>query len=289
MNLNSPLAANNFKWDQALLELGDPLNMGLLSILVIHNDLKPVLVGTAFIVSADGNKATAITAAHCFEYIRSLLHPLPLHHPSAIPEFLPPPKAIDLKQVKALYMKDGKVFICPIEISIWDNNVDLAVCTINAPSNESDLFRDFFWIESDIPGVGEEIVMIGFSEMEVIPTDSESPNNCTLARELMMRIGKVEEIFQHGHLMLKGPCIQTTVAISSGMSGGLIAKWNNGNGKIKPFAFISYAPEPQPYLDRSLSGHSCGSILNPKITIIGDKKQKLEFSVSNLCFGENKK
>jgi hypothetical protein len=61
-----------WQWNQAVLERGNPLNAGLLSILVIRDDLPPQLVGTAFLVTANGNHATAVSAAHCFEEVTHL-------------------------------------------------------------------------------------------------------------------------------------------------------------------------------------------------------------------------
>jgi hypothetical protein len=74
---------NAFQWNEAVLEPGDPLNNGLLSLLVIKDDLSPKLIGTAFLVAAEGDSATAISAAHCFEEIRRHVDPdNQRHHPS---------------------------------------------------------------------------------------------------------------------------------------------------------------------------------------------------------------
>ncbi len=273
------------QWNQAELELGDPLNLGLLSLLVIDDSMVPRPIGTAFLVTANGHFATAVTAAHCFEGIRQILHPNAKHHPSALSEFLPPPKELDLKQVKAVYIKDGAAYLCPIEIGIWDNATDLAVFTVSAPSNEPKIFRDFFWLDDQLPNAGEVVAMIGFGEMTVT-NDPEIPDRGTMQRQLLLRVGRVEEVFPERHYMLKGPCVQTSIGIFSGMSGGVVAKWAPGS-TIKPFAFISHAPDPQPSYDRSLSGSSMGSILKAKITALGEKKQALEFMVSNVGVGKD--
>ncbi|MGD9541570.1 hypothetical protein, partial [Methylocystis sp.] len=254
--------------------------------LVIDEHATPRLVGTAFIVTANGNHATAISAAHCFEEVRKILHPNPLHHASTPPEFLPPPKEIDLKLVKALYLKGENVYLCPIEIGIWDNATDLATFTVCAPANETELFRDFFWIDDQVPEVGGEVVMIGFGEMKV-GIDSSDSRKSTIHRQLLVRLGRVEEVFPESCYMLKGPCIQTTIAIFGGMSGGLLAKWTGASTKIKPFGLIGHAPDPQPTHDRSQSGHSIGSILNARIRPLVGERQVLEFIVSNVGVGKD--
>ena len=275
-----------WQWNQAELDRGDPLNTGLLSILVIGNDLRPELIGTAFLVTANGNHATAISAAHCFEQVRKVLHPNLPHHTSALSEFLPPPEEIDLQRVRALYIKEGAAHFCPTEIGIWDNATDLAVFTVNAPANDFDLFRDLFWIDNEVPTAGEEVIMIGFGKMKVLP-DAADASGGTIQRQLLARLGRVEEIFPERHIMLKGPCIQTSIAIFGGMSGGPVAKWTGPNTGIKPFAFISHAPDPQPLYDRSISGHSVASILSARIETAGDKRQVLTFAVSNIAVGKD--
>lgn len=277
---------DGWQWNQAELQAGDPLNAGLLSLMVIGNDLTPQLIGSAFLVTANGNHATAISAAHCFEGIRKILHPNAQHHPSALSEFLPPPKEIDLKQVKAIYIKDGNVYACPVEIGIWDSATDLAAFTVTSPNGEPDLFRDFFWIDPQAPNAGDEIAMIGFGEMKVIPAEDDGKQG-TIERKLLLRIGRVEEVFPEKHYMLKGPCFETSIAVFSGMSGGVVARWSGPNSQIRACGFISHAPDPQPSYDRSLSGHSMASILKAKVTNLGEKKQGLEIAVSNIGVGKD--
>jgi hypothetical protein len=48
--------------------------------------------------------------------------------------------------VKAIYVKNNStVAVCPIEISVWDNNADVAVVKVIAPNPGHSLFEDFFW------------------------------------------------------------------------------------------------------------------------------------------------
>jgi hypothetical protein len=54
MDMMVTMIPDGFAWDEAVLERGDPLNRGLISLLVI-SDLQPILIGTAFIVQAHGN------------------------------------------------------------------------------------------------------------------------------------------------------------------------------------------------------------------------------------------
>jgi hypothetical protein len=282
MTSSPPL--HGFLWNQAELPSGDPLHEALVMLLVTREDLSLQLVGTGFIVAADGGRATAISAAHCFEEVRKVLHPHSPHHLSTPREFLPTPKEIDLKQVKALYTKATEVHTCAVELAIWDSATDLAVLNITAPDDNDQLFTKLFWIDDVFPSVNEKVAMIGYGNMEVIPDETRQQYG-TIKRQLILRLGTVEGVHPEGFYMLKAPCVETTIPIYSGMSGGLVARWGSPDTQIQPFAFISHAPEPQPIDDRSLSGHSVGSILNATRAIIAEKKQRVQIQLNNIGLG----
>jgi hypothetical protein len=275
---------DGFAWDEAVLERGNPLNRGLISLLVI-SDLQPVLIGTAFIVQAYGSHATAVSAAHCFEEVRKILHPNPPHHFTALPEFLPPPSEIDLKQVKGLYMVDSKKAVfCDIELAVWDRDTDYALLKVIAPPDDPSLFSAIFWLDDQIPLVGDEVGMIGFGEMKVTPAIDNS-NSGIIERRLVLRVGRIESIHPEGDYLLKTPYVQTSIAVFSGMSGGIVARWTGESTQINPFGFISHAPEPQPTHERSVSGQSVAAILKMEKTIISETSQKLVIPVNNMGVG----
>jgi hypothetical protein len=275
---------NGFAWDEVVLERGDPLNRGLISLLII-SDSQPILIGTAFIVQAYGSHATAVSAAHCFEEVRKILHPDPPHHFTALQEFLPPPPEIDLKRVKGLYMADPtKPAVCDIELAVWDRDSDYALLKVIAPPDDLSLFNAIFWLDDQIPLVGDEVGMIGFGEMKVTPA-VENANAGIIERRLVLRVGRIESIHPEGGYLLKTPYVQTSIAVFSGMSGGILARWTGPGVQIQPFGFISHAPEPQPTNDRSVSGHSVAAILKMEKTIIGEKSQKIVIPVNNMGIG----
>lgn len=276
----------NFKWNEVELERGDPIREGLIAIFVIDCNL-PRLIGTAFIVNAGGDHAFAISAAHCFEQVRKVIKPHQIHHHSALKEFLPLEEKIDFSSVKGLFLCGDTVFACQIEAAIWDNASDLAVLKILAPADNPALFRANFFLDATIPLVGEEVVMIGYGEMKVDP-DGDNPNIGKIELRPIVRVGHIEESHADGYFMLKSPCVETSIAICGGMSGGAVARWSNGDGLIRPFAFISHAPEPQPFMDRSLSGRSVASILNMELTPLDNGEQMLSMRVNNIGCGQVK-
>ena len=120
------------------------------------------------------------------------------HHPSTHFEFVPLPNEVELDRVKAIYVKNNStVAVCPIEISVWDNNADVAVVKVIAPNPGHSLFEDFFWLTGDIPKVGEEIAMIGYGEMQEL-VDLDTPNVGKLKRRLVLRVGRVHAIHSNG-------------------------------------------------------------------------------------------
>jgi hypothetical protein len=170
MTRSPPL--HGFLWNQAELPGRDPLHQSLAMLVVTRDDLSLQLIGTAFIVAADGRRATAISAAHCFEEVRKVLHPHSPHHLSTPLEFLPPPKEIDLRRVKALYTKAAEIHACAVELAIWDRATDLAVLNITAPHNDDKFFTTFFWIDDSVPSANDIVAMIGYGNMEAIPDET---------------------------------------------------------------------------------------------------------------------
>lgn len=286
MHKSDSVIPEGMLWNEAEIDPGHELHNIFVMLAVIKIDLTPELIGTGFLVTADGNSATAISAAHCFEGIRSILNPHLSHHPSTPSEFLPEPTELELKQVKAFYTKNGKVFVCPVRIAIWDSATDLATLTIDAPENENDLFKEFLWITDKIPEVGAEVAMFGYGGMEVDPT--EAVGKGIIRRRLIMRVGTIQEIHPEGFYRLKAPCVETTIQIYGGMSGGVVARWSRGS-RIEPFAFISHSMTlgDNHFNDRAVSGHSTGSFLKAKITYLADMKQQIEIEVNNIGVGRN--
>jgi hypothetical protein len=185
--------------------------------------------------------------------VRKIMHPAPAHHSSALQEFLPPPKELDLKHMRGLYVHGGKTAGCTIESAIWDRETDFAVLTIVTPEDDPALFKALFRLDDTTPAIGDEVSMIGFGEMKSTP-DINDPTRGILQRRLVIRIGRVEEVYPQGHYMLKAPCVQTSIAVFSGMSGGIVSRgWpHSPDLPIQPFALISHSmtvDEPQATVD----------------------------------------
>jgi hypothetical protein len=275
-------------WNEAQLERGDRLNRVLLSLLVIRDDprddLRIELVGTAFIIQANRTHAFAVSAAHNFEEVRKILHPNPLHHSSALPEFLPPPSELDLTKVKALYYDGNTSVLCNLELAAWDRETDYALLFIKTPPHKP-LFNEYLWLDNQIPQVGDHVCMIGLGEMKFTP-NIDPVNFGTIERRLVLRVGCVENLYPEGYYMLKAPCVDTSIPAFPGMSGRIVARWTAPNTQIQPFGFISHSPSVS-YYDRSISGRSVGAILKMERTAIAEGKQKVGIKINNAGIGRD--
>jgi Trypsin-like peptidase domain len=288
MQMTSP-PLHGWLWNEAELPKGDPLHESLAILLVVPADAPIVPIGTIFIVLPEGNRATAISAAHNFDAVQRVLHPHSSHHETTPPEFRRP-EELDLKQLKAMYTKANQIYVCAIEMSIWDSASDLAVLTILAPDGYETLFTSLVLFDDSVPSVGETVAMIGYGRMEVITPDETRPHDGTLKRQLVLRVGMVEGVYSHGYAMLRAPCIVTTIQVHGGMSGGIVARFGSPETPIQPFAFICHSPKLETHTidNRSVSGHSVGVIIQMKRTLLADKKQHIEIAVNNIKVGRIK-
>jgi hypothetical protein len=269
-------------WNEAQLERGHSLNRVLLSLFVLRDDprdkLRIELVGTAFIVKSDGATATAVSAAHNFERIREILYPDSLHHPSALPEFLPPPSELDLTKVKALYLDGKNSIVCSLELAAWDRDSDCALLFVKAPSQQP-LFRESLLLDDQIPQIGELVCMIGLGEMG-FTSNIDPVNFGTIQRRAVLRVGRIENLHPRGYYVIKTPCVETSIPTFPDMSGGIVARWTAPNTRIQPFGLISRSLDigvcpAESHNNRSISGRSIGAILKLKKTVTSDTVQEV--------------
>lgn len=89
-----------------------------------------------------------------------------------------------------------------------------------------------------------------------------------MKRELVLRGGRVTEVFPNGHLLCHGPCIETTIPIFPGMSGAPVMRYAPGT-PMQPFGVMStgHTEDPSLKFERSKPGHSIGPLINPSVSI----------------------
>lgn len=266
------MSLNGFSWNQAELEGFDPLNNGIVTLLAFNPLHSPKPIGTAFIVAAYGNSAVAITAAHNFKDVQDKQNSRNKHHSTALPEFLPETTILDLdrKKVRAICFEDGKIEVSVIAWAMIDIKFDIAIFSIILQNNkDTTFFKTAFTLEDTFPNIGDEVSVLGYADMK-IPHEKRNgtgQEKFQLARQLILRCGKVTQVHLDGHILCRGPCIETSIPVFHGMSGGPVMILGKSGEPIKPFGLVSTDLETDEEInnDRSVSGSSIIALLKPGV------------------------
>lgn len=174
--------------------------------------------------------------------------------------------------MKCLYLDTNYATLCDIELAAWDRDTDCALLIVKAPLSNP-IFTLGFRLDDQVPVVGDQIAMIGVGEMKFV-RNVDAVNFGNIERRVVLRVGRVEAVYPQGYFMIKAPCVQTSIPVFPGMSGGVVTRWTAPKTPIQPFGLISHSPSAATYNDRSVSGSSIGSILTRKIeTITGGRRQ----------------
>jgi hypothetical protein len=285
-----------WEWNEAVLQEPDRVGLdeGLVSILAFGPDRSPKPIGTAFIAGSYGSHAVAVSAAHNFHIaVRSIQNPNPRHHPTALTEFLPNAEVVDLdgKKLRALYRAGNRCELCIISSLIWDQTSDVAIITLHAQdSQDNTLFQTFLKLDDVHPRVGDSVGVLGYAAMATLNEYRDGDfETATLQRRLVLRAGRVSAIYPEGHLLCRGPCVETTIPVFPGMSGGPACLAPKLGASIVPFGFISSDPDEPAAAknDRSRAGSSIISLLPSEMLNETEEKRDVIFRLANVSFVHN--
>lgn len=233
----------DFAWNQAEADPG--FYHGLIAI-VTFTERGPVAVGTGFIISSDGNKATAVTAAHVLSEIRRLQSGEPRHNPTALEMFLPPPKLIDVDRSKLRAMcRDGdKAQLLIVTGLVFDERTDIGILTLaTQDAAESTVPLHEFVVGNRVPQVGELICVLSFGDLGTDDFENQGQGfKFSLSLRPILRTGRVLAYYPDGNRLCKGPCIETSIPVYSGMSGGPAFAFT-ASGSIRPIALVCSDPD----------------------------------------------
>lgn len=263
----------DFHWNEAELGHNDPLNRGLVSLVAFDRDHSPYPIGTGFIIAAFGAEAVACTAAHNLRTIQRIQDPYPRHHPTALREFLPAgkPLNVDRDAVRALHF-DGQPEMAVLGWAVSDETSDLAFFSLRAQdTSNTKVFQWELQLTSTIPAVREEIAILGYRHMAASEApDAESTlRRLNMQRELVLRRGRVAEYHADGHRLCHGPCIETTVPVFPGMSGAPVMPLGSAGAAMTPFGLVCSDPDHEntDKWDRSKPGSSIVSLIMPRVEL----------------------
>ncbi|WP_158072309.1 S1 family peptidase [Achromobacter xylosoxidans] len=246
-NYESPPPLHNLPWNQGTL----PAEYGNSLLVIMATDLegRPHAVGTAFVInhSDDGRTATCLTAAHVFTEVHRLQTKPARHTPSALAEFLPPPKPIDIdrKLVRAIGTAGGRAEAAIIEGLTYDEDRDVALFDVKLQDASPDgFFCSRFEVTGELPDVGEMVCVLSFAGLAMEQKEDYGAQGymATLSKSLMFRVGRVLQHFPVGQRLCKGPCIETSIPVFSGMSGGPLMRYST-EGPMLISALVSFDPD----------------------------------------------
>lgn len=264
---------HNFAWNEAT-NLPDSLHGALVTLLAFAPDRSPALIGTAFIVGAYGNRAIAFSAAHNFhEGVKRVQKPNPSHHLSALREFLPAfdEIAIDGKRLRAIYVADGRVEVCVVLGVLWNEPSDVAIMLLGTQDLKGPpMFREHLQLEQYRPLIGDEVCVLGYADMALEMSVRDGPLEMfTVKSRLVLRAGRIKAVHPEGHILCRGPCIETTIPVFPGMSGGpVFLTPKQQKDFLEPFALISHDPDEsvEHKNDRFIEGSAVAALLPITVT-----------------------
>ena len=282
---------NGWEWNEAAPETS---LQGLVALLTFDPNRVPKLIGTGFIVGAYGSHAVAITAAHNFyEGVHHAQVPDPLHNVTALAEFLPHAEEIklDRKNMRAIYQVGSRIEFCVLGFAAWDKTVDLAVFTLSAQNvSDKTVFNFFYRLNHVQPAVGDLVCVAGYGDMDTLSHERRGDEEkAMLARRLVLRAGRVTALHLGGHILCRGPCIETTIPVLAGMSGGPAFQYSEPGKAMVPFGLVCSDPDEPVALknDRSRAGSSILSLLSHEITDDTETKRRVLFKFANIGVARN--
>jgi len=261
---------------------------GLGFVLAHKNGCNAEPVGSGFIVVAKDHRAIFITAAHVLTYVRDLQAGPRRHHASALPEFLPPPRAIDLdrRSLRVVSINNERVEVAVVEGLAFEINLDFALLQIAVQDLDrrgDPHFDKEFLADDYAPSVGDEVVVWGFSGMNA--TSEEVANSLDKRIDLRMvrtlRKGRVIARYPNGHRLCKGPCVETTIPVFPGMSGSPVFHAGSDGEPMRAFGLVCCDPFEieQDRYDTTQPGSSIVALLPCEVETQADGKRMVRFSL----------
>lgn len=235
----------NVEWNEA--EPNVDLYRGIVALIAFDDQGKPQPVGSGFIIKSEGRRAWAVTAAHVLAGVRALQQG-ERPYSTALDMFLPRPRAIDIdrKRLRAMTRMNDRVDVLVVTGLAFDEKTDIGILTL-APQDDSEPSIPPYEFAPDdrIPSVGDEVCMLSFGGLDALDFKKDGEyQEFKLSLRPVLRIGRVLALHPDGTRLCRGPCIETSIPVFLGMSGGAIFHWNGGIGALKPFALVCSDPDP---------------------------------------------
>lgn len=275
----------DFEWNE--LEGVATVRQGLAVLMASEPTGKLQPIGTAFIVKCFDKTAIAITATHNLEAIRSLQATRARHHPSTPPEFISGCSAIDITHPKihAIAFNGDRLRSCKILWAVAVERTDTSIVCLDS-SDEPNFFVGEFLLSARNPAPGDSIAVLGFSGMCETPAsqNSTNPSHFGFQLRVLVRTGKVTQAHPNGHLLCKASCLESSIPVFPGMSGGPAFFFSEQYRSIEVFGIICsdsvFLDESLKY-DRSKPGQSTIALIDRTVEVDEGGVRSVSFRMEN--------
>lgn len=267
-------SSNQQKWCQATLQNDFKRQLAklLVSFFATDKDGYTELIGTGFILSAQGKNALVMTAAHNFDFARKIQKPKRISHPSTLPEFQVHKGeifSVDKDKLGAVYISDEHIDTCQIKGVTVVPELDIALCAIQLQEHCIEIqFKDNFALDTRSPEIGDDIVVIGYSGLKMLKQKvySNKSRFFQIQQKIEMLRGKVTEVSNSGLRNSNWPCFETTIPIVGGMSGSPVVYLGDADSSITVCGVVSKDISPKEAFNSFyVSGHSIMAQIWPSI------------------------
>lgn len=262
---------SGFEWNE--VEGAEELRHGLAVLMASDQNGKLQPIGTCFIVKCFDRIAIAMTATHNLEAVRSLKMHRPRHHSSTPSEFISKSGPIDLSQsaIHVVAFKGGLLKSCKVLWAIAVEKTDTSIVCLDS-SDEPNFFSKEFLLSARNPVVGDSIGVLGFSDMRESAKSQQSaePGFYQFELRVLVRTGKVVGLHPNGHLLCKAGCIESSIPVFPGMSGGPAFFFSAQERSIEVFGIIcsdSAFEDGSTKYDRSKSGQSTITLIDRAVDV----------------------
>jgi hypothetical protein len=111
-----------------------------------------------------------------------------------------------------------------------------------------------FTLEDRDPEVGDLVCLASYANLSF---ETHGPDRFQVARQPVLRVGKVTQVFPNGQRLCCGPCFETSIPVFSGMSGSPVCYYDSV-GAMRAVGLVCSDPDTdsQAKNDRSVAGRS---------------------------------
>jgi hypothetical protein len=276
-----------FAWDEPVAEGPHHLDAGMVSFLIFAANGQHHQIGTGFIIGAHSATAVAVTAAHVFasERVAKAISGKE-YHPSALPNFRPTLQLAP-NTFRAIYRDGNAVEFANVHLAVWDPKTDLCVVRLTVQQPNQGTFTTFLKLQ-ELPRleIGDPVGVLGYADMSVSVL---SGGRFRAGRRLAFRIGRVTNVCPDGTGLLRGPCIETSIPVFEGWSGGPAVLRPGAGREIIPFGFISHDAEApaEVKMDRSKPGNAIISLLPLRVSDDDGVSRTVQLRLDNVSVARN--